>query len=354
MSLIINTPFECPAQHWGEGTSGKLEIKPVRRPASYEVFDARNNTKRTEVLDLVNTIRTRVDQWRADGWPGVTIVTRKLNRPGFTGGHLDQVMPPAYARRAWRSSAPRLRPGNVADRLQEPAMVEPVDPGERRELDSLEGSPRTPPMNDFGLVEAVDCLGESVVVAVADAADGGLDTSLGQALGVANADVLRAQAIRMVHQAGAMNRPSLMQRLLQSVQHEAGMSGPAHPPADDAAGIGVDDEGDVDEARPGRDIGEIREPQPVRCRDMEDPVHMVERAWCRLVLNGRADRPAADHALQTHALHQPQGGAAGNVEPLPHQLSPDLARSIDREVLGEDALDLGLQLLVPLCSCREL
>ncbi|GAB5374230.1 MAG: hypothetical protein AcusKO_06920 [Acuticoccus sp.] len=34
-----------------------------------------------------------------------------LNRPGFTGGHLDQVMPPAYARRAWRSSAPRLRPG---------------------------------------------------------------------------------------------------------------------------------------------------------------------------------------------------------------------------------------------------
>jgi type III restriction enzyme len=27
---------------------------------------------------LVNTIRDRVDQWRADGWPGVTIVTRKL------------------------------------------------------------------------------------------------------------------------------------------------------------------------------------------------------------------------------------------------------------------------------------
>jgi len=78
MSLIINTPFECPAQHWVEGKGGKLEIKPERRPASYEVFDARNNTKRTEVLDLVNTIRARVDQWREDGWPGVTIVTRKL------------------------------------------------------------------------------------------------------------------------------------------------------------------------------------------------------------------------------------------------------------------------------------
>ena len=78
MSLIINTPFECPAQHWVEAKGGKLEVKPERRPASYEVFDARNNTKRTEVLDLVNKIRTRVDQWRADGWPGVTIVTRKL------------------------------------------------------------------------------------------------------------------------------------------------------------------------------------------------------------------------------------------------------------------------------------
>ena len=78
MSLIINSPFVCPEQHWIESKSGKLEIKPSRRPASYEIFDARNNTKRTEELGLVNTIRARVDQWRNDGWPGVTIVTRKL------------------------------------------------------------------------------------------------------------------------------------------------------------------------------------------------------------------------------------------------------------------------------------
>lgn len=78
MSLIINSPFVCPEQHWVEGKAGKLEIKPERRPASYEVFDVRNNTKRTEILDLVNTIRSRVDVWRKDGWPGVTIITRKL------------------------------------------------------------------------------------------------------------------------------------------------------------------------------------------------------------------------------------------------------------------------------------
>jgi len=78
MSLIINKPWERPEQHWVDGTGGELEIKPERRPASYEVFDARTNTKRVHDLDLVNTIRDRVDQWRADGWPGVTIVTRKL------------------------------------------------------------------------------------------------------------------------------------------------------------------------------------------------------------------------------------------------------------------------------------
>ena len=78
MSLIINKPWEMPQQHWVEGKGGKLEIKSERRPASYEVFDSRNNTKRTEVLGMVNTIRARVDQWREDSWPGVTIVTRKL------------------------------------------------------------------------------------------------------------------------------------------------------------------------------------------------------------------------------------------------------------------------------------
>ena len=35
------------------------------------------------------------------------------------------------------------------------------------------------------------------------------------------------------------------------------------PPAHDPAGIGVDDEGDVDEAGPGRDIGEVGEPKHV-------------------------------------------------------------------------------------------
>ncbi len=77
-SLIINSPFVRPAQHWQPKRDGTLEIVPERRPAGYEIFDPRTNTRRFERLDLVNTIRERVDQWRDAGWPGVTGVTRRL------------------------------------------------------------------------------------------------------------------------------------------------------------------------------------------------------------------------------------------------------------------------------------
>ena len=46
-------------------------------------------------------------------------------------------------------------------------------------------------MNEIRFVEAVDRLGESVVLAVVNATDRGLNTSLGEALGVSNDDVLR-------------------------------------------------------------------------------------------------------------------------------------------------------------------
>lgn len=77
-SLIINSPFVAPAQHWQQAGDGTLTLVDGRRAASYEIFDVRNNTRRTEPLPLVNQIRERVDQWRADGYPGVTQVTRSL------------------------------------------------------------------------------------------------------------------------------------------------------------------------------------------------------------------------------------------------------------------------------------
>jgi type III restriction enzyme len=78
-SLIINSPYEMPLRHWEQDQNGRtVSVKEGRRPAGYEIFDTRHNTRRTESLDLVNRIRGRVDEWRQAGYPGVTSVTRRL------------------------------------------------------------------------------------------------------------------------------------------------------------------------------------------------------------------------------------------------------------------------------------
>ena len=77
-SLIINTPFDRPARHWAQGRGGALTQVDSRREAGYEIFDIRNNTRRTEPLTLVNSIRERVDAWREADYPGITSVTRTL------------------------------------------------------------------------------------------------------------------------------------------------------------------------------------------------------------------------------------------------------------------------------------
>lgn len=76
-SLIINSPYECPQFYWQDGNQ-KLSLTHGRRPAGYEIFDTRNNTRRTQELELVNKIRQRVNEWRAADYVGVTPLTRQL------------------------------------------------------------------------------------------------------------------------------------------------------------------------------------------------------------------------------------------------------------------------------------
>jgi len=77
-SLIINSPYLAPARYWQQGAGTSLTLVEGRRPAAYEVFDTRNNTRRVEELKLVNRIRERVQAWRDADYPGITQVTRTL------------------------------------------------------------------------------------------------------------------------------------------------------------------------------------------------------------------------------------------------------------------------------------
>ena len=78
-SLIINSPYKMPGQHWEQDRHGRvLQVTEGRRKAGYSIVDTRTNTQRVEELELVERIRPRVDEWRAAGFPGVTSVTRRL------------------------------------------------------------------------------------------------------------------------------------------------------------------------------------------------------------------------------------------------------------------------------------
>ena len=97
---------------------------------------------------------------------------------------------------------------NIADGLQDAAVVEPVHPGEGGKLNGLEGFPGAP-VDEFGLVEAVDSFGQRVVVRIADAADGRLDAGLGQALGIFDRDILAA-AVAVMDEFAPVPRPSVV------------------------------------------------------------------------------------------------------------------------------------------------
>jgi hypothetical protein len=141
----------------------------------------------------------------------------------------------------------------------------------------------------------------------------------------------------MMDEAATAGRPS--------VKDKVGMRRSAGPPADDPPRVGVDDEGDIDEAGPGRDMGKIGQPQTVRRGSVELSVHMIQRTGGRLVADRRAQRLAPDRSPKADIPHQPGDGAACGGEAFP-PLPPDLAHAIDTKILPKHALDLNLQICV--------
>ena len=86
----------------------------------------------------------------------------------------------------------KLRRRNVANRFEQPAVIEPIDPIECGVLDIVKLTPGTTVVNDLGLEQSDDRLGQRVVVRIADAADRRLDAGLLQALSVTNREILAA------------------------------------------------------------------------------------------------------------------------------------------------------------------
>ena len=93
-----------------------------------------------------------------------------------------------------------LRRWEQADGLEQAPVVEPVNPFECGELDRLEMTPESSAPDDLGLEEANHRFSQGVVVGVTGAADRGADTDFGQALAVADRQVLGASIVGVDHQ----------------------------------------------------------------------------------------------------------------------------------------------------------
>lgn len=82
-NLIICNPYDAPSHHWKyDRSKRKFGLVPKRRPAGFlmassdsKMFDDPGEFRE---LEMVNTIRDRVDEWRAKGYPNVTGITRNL------------------------------------------------------------------------------------------------------------------------------------------------------------------------------------------------------------------------------------------------------------------------------------
>ena len=140
---------------------------------------------------------------------------------------------------------------------------------------------------------------------------------------------------------------SLPQPLLEGVGGQVGAQRGRAAPADDAPGVDVHHEGDVHPARPGREVGQVGDPQPVGRRGPEDALHQVSGTGVdRRGRNGGPLDLAAHRAGQAKVAHQPLDPAARHPVAFALQGSPDLASAVDAEVGLEDAQNLGLELLV--------
>jgi type III restriction enzyme len=80
---ILNSPFEEPTRYWAYD-EGQPVLVEGRRPAGY-YFKSRTRGEQLAMLEeefvpleLVNTIRERVREWRVQGYPDVTPITRQL------------------------------------------------------------------------------------------------------------------------------------------------------------------------------------------------------------------------------------------------------------------------------------
>src|SRR5262245_9429389 len=131
------------------------------------------------------------------------------------------------------------------------------------------------------------------------------------------------------------------QRLLKRIQDQVGVHRAVDAPADDAARKHIDDEGRIDEPRPGSHVGEIGYPELIRPSGSELALDQICRIIRLVAADGGSAFAITHSPLQPDRSHQSFDGATGDRDALTAELSPDFACAVDLEVLIPDAANLA-------------
>jgi hypothetical protein len=115
-------------------------------------------------------------------------------------------------------------------------------------------------------------------------------------------------------------------------------------PADDHPRVAVEDKGEVKEAVPGSEVGDVAHPLLVRRRRGEVALQEIARPLDhRLVRDRRPVLAAAQLALDPMRSHHAGDLVATDVDAAPAQLEPGLASAVDASVARAGGLDLSKQ-----------
>src|SRR5215207_6192167 len=228
--------------------------------------------------------------------------------------------------------------GEVVEFAVDALVVEPGHPTAGGDLKVVDSAPGTAVVCEGGgvavqlrLEQADGCLGQRVIEAVPDGADGGSGADLVQPAGVGDRGVLAA-GIAVADHPVEVDAASGPRGHVQRVDHQRGVHGAGRLPADDAAGEHVHDERDVDDPRPRRAVGEVRHPLLVGSGGGEVPLHQIRPPHVRWISLGREPLDGAGGAPDAELAHEPGNVLATDVVAGLASRGGQLAAPVDRVV----------------------
>jgi hypothetical protein len=151
----------------------------------------------------------------------------------------------------------------------------------------------------------------------------------------------------MVHHRDVGSCPAGAERHPQRVEHQRRAHVARELPAHDAAAVGVEHEREEQKPLPATQVGQIRQPEPIRRRRREVAPDDVRAPARDRIRSRRAPRLAAPlGAPDAVGAHQPLDAIATDIDALAAQRLPRAPVTVGVVVGGVHAFDLADQPLV--------